>query len=77
MKSSKFLQLNVADFAKGLILAVIGAVLALIKVSVEAGSLNFDWPTIGKYALLAGLAYITKNLLTNTDGEFGVAEREE
>lgn len=74
MKSSKFLSLNVNDFLKGLVMAVLGAVFAIIKTTVEAGSLNFDWPTIGKYALAAAITYLTKNLLTASNGEFGKPE---
>lgn len=74
MKSSKFLSLDLNDFLKGLIMAVLAAVLAIVKTTIEAGSLNFDFPTIGKYALLAALAYITKNLLTNSRDEFAKPE---
>lgn len=67
---SKFFNLNLRDLAKGVVVAVIGAVIGLITATVDAGSLNFDWPLIGKTALLAALAYITKNLFTNSSDEF-------
>ena len=76
MKSSKFFSLNFSDFLKGFILAVLAAVLSIVKTTVESGSLDFDFPTMGKYALLAGLAYITKNLLTNSKDEFAKKEPE-
>lgn len=71
---SGFLKLQVQDFAKGLIVAVLGAVLAIIQTSIEAGNLHFDWSAILKTAGLAALAYITKNWLTNNKGQFGVKD---
>jgi hypothetical protein len=70
MKTSSIFSLNWRDFVKGLIIAIIGAVVGLITASVESGSLNFDWVMIGKTALLTAIAYITKNLLTNNKDEF-------
>lgn len=70
MKKTGLFSLGIADFAKGLIMAVIGAVIGLITATIEAGSLNFDWGAIGKGALLAALAYLTKNFLTSSTGEF-------
>jgi TctA family transporter len=66
---SKFLALNSRDWIKGLVVSVLGAVLGLISTFIESGNLHFDWPTIGKAALLAGVAYITKNLFTNSKDE--------
>lgn len=73
MKSLLF-KLNIADFSKGLIMAVLAAVISIIKTTIESGSLSFDWPTIGKYALVAAVAYLSKNLLSNSNGDF--AEKE-
>jgi len=74
MKSSPIFKLNVNDFVKGLLLAVIASVAAIIKTTIESGSLAFDWPTIGKYALIAALSYLTKNLFTNSDDQFAKKE---
>lgn len=69
-KLSSFLRINIRDFAKGIIIAMLGAVIGLITATIEQGSLTFDWPVIGKTALLAALTYLTKNLLTNNKDEF-------
>jgi hypothetical protein len=68
---SDFLKLNVKDFIKGLIVSVISAVLTIISTTVQAGNFTFDWKQIGIVALTAGVAYITKNFLTNSDGKLG------
>lgn len=70
MKDSGFLKLQWQDFAKGLIIAVLGAVIAIVQTSIEAGNLHFDWAAMGKTALLTGIAYIVKNLFTNNEGKF-------
>ena len=69
-QDSGFGKLQAADFIKGLIVAVLGAVASLISTSIEAGSLSFDWAAMGKIALLTGISYIVKNLFTNNAGEF-------
>jgi EamA domain-containing membrane protein RarD len=69
MKSSIF-TLNKADFLKGLIIAVITAVITILYNTVQVGSLSFDWKAISTAAASAALAYIMKNLLTNSDDEF-------
>lgn len=59
-------SLQTRDFVKGLLIAVLTAVLALVQTSLQAGELNFDWKVIGTAALSAGLAYIVKNWLEPT-----------
>ena len=67
---STFLNLNIEDLAKGLILTVLTSVITIIYNTVSTGSLTFDWKAIGLTALTSGLAYLMKNLLTNSKGEF-------
>lgn len=67
---STFLNLNIQDLAKGLILTVLTSVVTIVYNTVSAGSLTFDWKAIGLTALTSGLAYLMKNLLTNSKGEF-------
>ncbi len=67
---SNLFTLNWKDFLKGLLMAVLAPVIAIIYQSVELGSLTFDWSTILKASLLAGLAYIMKNFLTDSNGKF-------
>jgi len=69
MNSSIF-TLNKADFIKGLIIAIITAVITLLYNTVQTGSLTFDWKAISTAAASAALAYIMKNLLTNSSDEF-------
>lgn len=66
MKQSSFFNLNLQDFLKGLVVAVGGAVMAVILPSLQAGNLTFDWTTIWHTAVASGLAYLSKNLLTPT-----------
>lgn len=75
MKASSFLNLNLKDLVKGFILAVLTSVVAIISTTIEAGSLTFNWPLIGKTALLAGLGYLVKNALSNSKGEFMTKEK--
>ena len=67
--NSTFLNLNSTDFIKGLIMAVLTTVITVIYQTVEAGSLTFDWKAIGTMALTSALAYIMKNLFTNSTGK--------
>lgn len=72
--NSTFLKLNTKDFIKGLLIATLTSVVTFIYTIIQAGDLVFDWKAIGMAALSAALAYITKNLLTNSNDEFLKAE---
>jgi hypothetical protein len=61
--SEKF-SLNLKDFARGALLAVIAAIVPVITASLNAGNLTFDWKSIGVTALAAFFAYLVKNFLT-------------
>jgi len=76
MKST-FLSLNIKDFIKGLILAVLTSVLTIVYTSVQAGSLTFDLKAIATAALTSGLSYIMKNLLTNSKEQFLIKEQKQ
>lgn len=68
---SNFMALNWRDFFKGLILAVITAVVTFAYEGIQAGTL-FEAGSLkkaGMVALAAFLAYLIKNLFTNTQGE--------
>lgn len=71
---STFLNLNSSDFLKGLIMAVLSSVITVVYQTVEAGSLTFDWKSIGTIALTSALAYIMKNLFTNSTGKLFATE---
>jgi hypothetical protein len=51
-------------------MAVLSTVITVVYQTVEAGSLVFDWKAIGTMALTTALAYIMKNLFTNSTGKF-------
>jgi len=68
MQSTLF-TLNTADFVKGLLMAVLSTVITIVYQTIEAGSLVFDWNAIGTMALTSALAYIMKNLFTNSQGK--------
>jgi hypothetical protein len=72
---STFLNLNSSDFLKGLIMAVLTTVITVVYQTVEAGSLVFDWKAIGTMALTSALAYIMKNLFTNSNGKLFAKEQ--
>jgi len=72
---STFLTLNNNDFLKGLIMAVLSTVITIVYQTVEAGSLMFDWKAIGTMALTSALAYIMKNLFTNSTGKLFAKEQ--
>jgi len=69
MEQSTLFTLNTTDFIKGLLMAVLSTVITIVYQTVEAGSLVFDWTAIATMALTSALAYIMKNLFTNSQGK--------
>jgi hypothetical protein len=67
--NSSFLTLNTRDFVKGLFIAVITAVITVVYTTIQTGTLSFDWKVISTTALSAALAYIMKNLFTNSNDQ--------
>lgn len=68
MEKSKFLKLNVQDLTKGLVVAVLVAVLRVLLTFLEQKGLSLtgvDWQSVGSVALTAALAYVSKNLFTD------------
>jgi hypothetical protein len=69
---SKFFRLNHRDFIRGLIVTVICALITGTY-QVLASGFEFNWITMKPVviaALGAGVSYLTKNLLTNSKGNF-------
>ena len=61
------------DVVKGFIMAIISALLTGVYTSINAGTFPPDvagWKSMGIVALGAGVAYILKNWLSNSDGQF-------
>lgn len=67
---SGFLKLNWIDALKGFIVAVLGVIVTSLGVILNNGTLPTmaDLKTIGLGALIAGLSYLLKNLLTTSNG---------
>lgn len=71
---SELFKLNIEDLLKGFVLTILTSVVTVIYNTVNAGSLTFDWHAIGITAITSGLAYLLKNYLTNSKGEFASRE---
>ena len=67
--NSNFLKLNFVDVLKGLIVAILTAILGAVYAILSAGGLPTmqDAKTIGISCLWAGIAYLLKNIFTNSD----------
>jgi hypothetical protein len=75
--SSKFLRLNRSDFIRGLIVTVICTLITGIY-QVIASGFEFNWITMKPVVIAAvgaGISYLTKNLLTNSNGKFMTFEQ--
>ena len=66
--TSQFLNLNLRDLAKGLLVAVISAVVTALYQIVSTGAFPSiqDLKSVGLVALTTGLAYLIKNFFTPT-----------
>ena len=69
MIQSKLWSLVPKDFLNGLFIAVLGAVLAVVTQTLQAGTLTFDYKAIGTTAAIAALSYISNKFVTNSQGE--------
>lgn len=69
-KFSAFMKINTLDLVKGLITAVFGAIAGIIFPIVQSGSFEINWTTVLKAAVAAAFGYLSKQLFTNSDGEF-------
>lgn len=74
---SKFLKLNSSDFINGFIIAIFCAfITGAYQIIANGGTIN--WLTVKPVviaAIGAGVSYLTKNLLSNSKGEFMRGER--
>jgi len=64
-----FFNLKTKDFIKGLILAVITAVITFLTDMLNLG-VEFEWKKILITSVIAMLSYLVKNLFTNSEDEF-------
>ena len=76
---SNLYKLNLNDWTKGLIVAVLVVVLGMLQQALTAHGLNilaYNWGEILNVAIMAGLGYLGKNLLTNEEGKvLGIATK--
>jgi len=74
---SKLLKLNTRDFINGIIVAILCTfITGFYQLIANGGVLN--WLTIKPVVIAAigsGVAYLTKNLLSNSKGQFLKGER--
>lgn len=67
---SQLWKLTKNDYLKGLVVAVIAAVLTVILQTLQNG-LTINWNEVITVALTAGIGYILKNLATDESGKLG------
>ena len=72
----KLFSITVKDIAKGFFVAVGGAVLTGVQTSLSSGNIPnaADAQTMGMAGAAAGVAYLIKQLLTNSKGELMKSE---
>ena len=66
-------HLNLNDFEKGCIVAVLTAIIGGIQQALVGHGLNilnYDWGGIVNLGIIAGMAYLSKNWMTNSYGAF-------
>jgi hypothetical protein len=74
---SKYLKLNTRDFINGIIVAIICTFITGFYQLIANGGL-INWVTLKPVVIAAigsGVAYLTKNLLSNSKGQFMKGER--
>jgi len=74
---STFLTLNWKDLGKGFLVAILGALLTGVYQALQAGTIAFTWvfwQPIVLTAATAGIGYIIKNFLTNSQDQFAKPE---
>jgi len=58
-------KLNLRDFLKGALMAILVPVLYVIQTSLDAGVLTFNWKQIVIAAIAGFVSYLIKNLFTD------------
>ena len=77
MKKSKFMKLDARDFLKGLLVAVLTALLTGLYQLLQAGG-DLTWLAMKPVVMAsaaAGLSYLIKNLLSNSEDQFVMNEK--
>jgi len=78
MNNSSFGKLNLRDLVNGLVVAFLTASLTGLITILDSGVLPdlSQLKAAGLSGLVAALAYLLKNLVTNSNGKMGVGENE-
>ena len=76
MNTSPFLKLNLRDLVNGLVVAFLTSALTGLIQTLDAGQLPTlaELKTSALAGLVASLAYLLKNLVTNSKGEMATKE---
>lgn len=74
MENSKFLKLNSYDFLKGMLVSVLSAIITYLYQMSQNGFESVEWNIILQVGASSLLAYLLKNLGTNSKLEFGRGE---
>lgn len=74
---SKFLTLDTKDAINGFVVAFLSAALTAVLATLDSGALPTlaELKSAGIIGLTAGLSYLIKNVLTNSNGELVKAEK--
>ena len=74
--NAKFLRINADDLVRGFVVAVLSSILSSAVVILQAGSVPnaTQLKTIALVGVSAGVSYLAKNLLTNSDDKMFKAE---
>ena len=65
---SKLWSFQLNDFWKGLVIAVLMAVLTVVYETLQKGTLNINWNTVLIAGIGAGVSYLLKNFATGKGG---------
>lgn len=66
---SNLFNLNLKDLLKSLVVAVLAPIFGYLLEVLNANSFDFDLKKIATISLTAGLAYLLKNFITNSNDE--------
>ena len=69
---SAFLKLNLSDLSKGLVVAILAAVLGVFQQAVQTHGIEFnayDWVGVLDVAWKVAVAYLSKNLISDENGK--------
>lgn len=75
MKNSKLFNLNLNDFLKGLLMVLLTAIITTLYQNFVSVPPKVDWQLVLNNSILSGLAYILKQISTNSDGNILVKDK--